>query len=426
MKPDALAGALIERGLDPAEREDKQVLFTGVLESWRAARGDLPRHAWWVPGRLEVFGKHTDYAGGRALVAAAPRGFAVVASPRADAVIRVTDARRGESLVLDPAREPMRLNGWRHYVDVAARRLAKNFPRLPFGADIVIASDLPPASGMSSSSALVIAIAEALGRIGGVQKTAEWKLNVHGPLDAAGYYACIENGRRFGSLDGDTGVGTHGGSEDHSAIVNGRPGHVLGFAFVPSRALGAASVPDRWRFVIGTCGVKANKTGRAQDAYNKLSAAAAALLDLWNGRDVPGPRAVSLASAIEPPGALETLRAMSGDLGNRLEHFVREDARVLPAMRAFERGDAAELGRLADESQADAASLLGNQIPETIALASAARKAGALAACSFGAGFGGAVWALVERDTAASFAEAWTRDAFVIRPGPALVELSTK
>ena len=61
-------------------------------------RGDLPQHVWWVPGRLEVFGKHTDYAGGRALVAAAPRGFAVNASARNDGIIRVIDAWRGESL----------------------------------------------------------------------------------------------------------------------------------------------------------------------------------------------------------------------------------------------------------------------------------------------------------------------------------------
>jgi galactokinase len=426
MKPEALAGALIERGLDASERDAKQTLFTGVLETWKMSRHDPPQHVWWVPGRLEVFGKHTDYAGGRALVAAAPRGFAVLASPRSDAMIRVADAWRGETLILEPWREPARLVGWRHYVDVAARRLAKNFPRQSFGADIVIASDLPPASGMSSSSALVIAIAEALGRVGAIQKTAEWKMNVHGPIDVAGYYACIENGRGFGGLAGDVGVGTHGGSEDHSAIVNGIPGHVLAFAFVPSRALGAAKVPDDWCFVVGTCGIKANKTGRVQDAYNKLSADAAALLALWNERGANGPRAVSLSAALEEAGAADTLRSLAGGLRNRLEHFIREDARVPAAMQAFARGDAAELGRLADESQAEAADLLGNQIPETIALAAAARKAGALAACSFGAGFGGAVWALVERDAAHGFAKGWVRDAFVIHPGPALTDLSTK
>jgi len=395
-------------------------------------RSDLPQYAWWVPGRLEVFGKHTDYAGGRALVAAASRGFAVAASPRTDDVVRVVDAWRGESFELAPspsaaaAARTTPLRGWRHYVDVAARRLSRNFPRQSVGADIVLASDLPPAAGMSSSSAFIIAIAEALGRIGGVAKTAEWKLNIRSPLDIAGYYACIENGRSFGPLGGDTGVGTHGGSEDHSAILNGLPRRVLGFAFVPSRALGAARVPDEWQFVVATCGVKANKTGAVRESYNKLSADAAALLDLWNGRGAGGARAISLGAALERPGAADALREIAGPLVNRLDHFIREDARIPEAMEAFDRADQDALARLSRESQSDAERLLGNQIRETIALASAARKAGAFAACSFGAGFGGAVWALVETRLAEAFATHWSRDAFSATPGPALTDLSTK
>jgi galactokinase len=199
----------------------------------------------------------------------------------------------------------------------------------------------------------------------------------------------------------------------------------MGFAFVPSRAIGAARVPDEWCFVVSTCGVKANKTGRVQDAYNKLSADAAALLDLWNTRGAGGPRAVSLAAALEAPGAADELRRLAGALTNRLEHFIREDARILAAMNAFSRGDAGELGRLSADSQHDAQHLLGNQIPETVTLCESARKAGAFGACSFGAGFGGAVWALVEARDAERFAGAWTRDAFALRPGPPLTELPT-
>ena len=97
-------------------------------------------------GRLEVFGKHTDYAGGRTLVCAVPTGFAVTAGPRADGTIRVIDARRGDRIVLQP-RDETTFTGWRHYVAVAARRLAANFPGAPLGADIVLCSDLPRAWG---------------------------------------------------------------------------------------------------------------------------------------------------------------------------------------------------------------------------------------------------------------------------------------
>ena len=55
------------------------------------ALGDGARMRWFVPGRIEVLGKHTDYAGGRSLLCAVERGFCVTAVPRDDDVMRVVD-----------------------------------------------------------------------------------------------------------------------------------------------------------------------------------------------------------------------------------------------------------------------------------------------------------------------------------------------
>ena len=76
-----------------------------------------------------------------------------------------TDARNDElcEIHLDAADTP---NGWRSYVAVTARRLAANFPGADLGADIAFTSDLPRAAGMSSSSALIIALANVLIRRG--------------------------------------------------------------------------------------------------------------------------------------------------------------------------------------------------------------------------------------------------------------------
>jgi len=441
-----LAASLVERGLDPGEVASKAALFDLVLSHLaRQRHGGL--HAWWVPGRLEVFGKHTDYAGGRTLVCAVPRGFAVLARPRADGMLHVVDAQRVQELTLVPAHSPTTsppYTGWRHYVDVVASRLARNFAGASLGADIVIASDLPRASGMSSSSALVIAIAGALARVGALDRRPEWQANIAGPREVAGYYACIENGLSFGSLSGDAGVGTHGGSEDHAAILTGVPGRLAAFAFVPMRALAVVPVPDRWRFVLTPCGVAAQKTGAAREAYNLLAGGVRVLLDLWNS-DSPA-AAPSLGAALSnsggsaldvgatPTAAADRLRALvrrsiipgwSGDaLEKRLDHFIREDARIPEAVDAFHHADEGEVGRLAEDSQADAETLLGNQILETSVLVRAARDLGAFASSSFGAGFGGSVWALVDRDRADAFARRWHADAFIAAPGPPVVELS--
>ena len=277
---------------------------------------------------------------------------------------------------------------------------------------------------MSSSSALVIAVAAALGRVGEHRRArpSGSTTSAH-QLDAAGYYACIENGRSFAALDGDAGVGTHGGSEDHAAIVEGRAGHVSAFAFVPARALGAAPVPRGLAFRAGA--VRRDRQqdrARAREPYNRLSAEAAELLEKWNRS---GGRAISLGAVIQS-GPQATGAPLSAGRSAAEAPAITSSGRTRGSRqrsRPWRRPMREVLGRLSDESQSDAEQLLGNQIPETSALARAARKAGAFAACSFGAGFGGSVWALVETERAAKFAHTWHPTAFVITPGPPLTQL---
>jgi galactokinase len=351
------------------------------------------------------------------------------------------DARRGEDLQLSvaDALSGAAFQGWRNHAAVVVRRLARNFPGAPLGADVVFASDLPSASGMSSSSALMIGITTALTDLGGVRQRAEWRANIRCDSDAAAYYACIENGMTFGTLTGDAGVGTHGGSEDHLAIVCGRPGALSAWRFVPIQPAGSVPLPHGWSFVIASSGVAADKTGAAKDSYNRLSHDANALLTIWNGRQPPQ-RSLSAALDSDPAAPLrlreaiarEVRDAASADaLTRRLDHFLFEDRRIPQALEAFMHADADAVSALAERSQEDASRLLGNQVPETEALARLARELGSRGASSFGAGFGGSVWALVDTDRAVDFAGEWlarywnrfpTRTgavAFAARPGPA-------
>jgi galactokinase len=390
----------------------------------------------WVPGRLELFGTHTDYAGGRALVAALPRGFTFAATPRADDVVEVIDEASGERVT---AAERAGAAGWQHYVDAVVSRLDRNFPGSHGGATISFRSNLPPAAGMSSSSALLVGIASAIIGLRSLDERDEWKRNIHDAADRAVYFACMENGSPFRELSGDEGVGTQGGSEDHAAMLTAKPMMLSAFSFVPLRHIADAPMPPDWRFVIASSGARAEKTGAVRDDYNRLSRGASALLECWNAENPP---AASLGAALDSStDAMERLRAIihrgaapgwSRDaLERRLRHFQEENQIVLDALRALEHVDAAALSDLSARSQANAERLLGNQIPETIALVSAARECGALAARSFGAGFGGSVWALVETECAAAFEREWVERyrrehprsaavSFVAAPGPPL------
>jgi galactokinase len=441
MTGDWLAERLVQRGLPASELRAKAAMYESTLAALRDLCSGRADYAWWVPGRVEVFGKHTDYGGGRSLVAAVPRGFAIAARRRDDDRLAVADARTGERFSSEGDASP----AWRHYVDAVRQRFARNFPGAPFGADIALASDLPGAAGLSSSSALIVGIAAALTRVGGLEARPEWRDNVRSALDVAGYYACVENGAAFGTLAGDAGVGTHGGSEDHVAIICGIPAQLSAYTFVPIRHVSDTPVPARWRFVIASSGVRAEKTGAARTAYNNLSRGAAILLELWNRCERP---AASLGAALSSDAtASDRLRGLiartpiegwtARALDARLEHFIREDARIPAALTAFREGDLARVGALAEASQRDADTLLQNQIPETMALVQSAKDLSAPAVCAFGAGFGGSAWALVDDVNADDFGRRWLDEyqlrcpagtdarVFAAAPGPPLTELTT-
>jgi galactokinase len=439
-----LAERLIAAGLDPLELQPKERLLDVTLGAFANITRADPDMVSWVPGRLEVFGTHTDYAGGRTLVAALPRGFVFAATRRADGMLRVVDAVARESLTIDIRKHAATFTGWRRYVEVVLDRLTRNFPGAAPGADIAFASDLPRAAGMSSSSALIVGLTSTLVRLSGIVDREEWHREVPTRLQEAGYYACIENGRSFGALTGHHGVGTHGGSEDHAAMLCGTAGVVTTFAFVPMRQIGTAAVPHDWQFVVASSGVAAEKTGAALASYNRLARGAAILLDLWNAREAP---AESLAAALGTgPDAFERLqnhieRSRVEDwppetLTARLRHFIREDARVASAEAAFRGTDAGRVALLAADSQSDSEHLLRNQLSQTVGLARLAIESGAFSSRSFGAGFGGGVWALVRRDRAHNFASDWLRTyqqsfgisrpslAFLASPAPGLIEFS--
>ena len=371
----------------------------------------------WVPGRVELFGKHTDYAGGRSLLCAVERGFVVRAAPRRDHVVRAVDTNSGEQCVtsLDPGADAV--TGWPHYVATVARRLARNFPHANRGVDLTFRSDLPVAAGMSSSSALMIAVFISLAKSNDLRSSEEFRREISSREELAAYLGCIENGQSFRSFEGDAGVGTFGGSQDHVAIMSSEAGKIVQYAFSPLRREAAYALPPTHTLAIASSGVVAEKTAGAREAYNRAARMVGHLLAEWNM--TMGREDATLADAARldatAPARLRRLASSSptaefdGEaLVRRLDQFLLESFELVPAAAAaLSSGAVADLGPLSDRSQRAAEDSLGNQIPETIALARSARALGATAASAFGAGFGGSVWALIATDRAEEFCNQW-------------------
>jgi galactokinase len=439
---------LEQSGLSAAEARTKAGCFVRLFDDRSASRSaPAGTAAWFVPGRIEVLGKHTDYAGGRSLVCAVERGFCVVARPRADDLVRIADL--GFSSVFEAHLRGTRVvagEDWFLYPAASVARVARDFPSATRGLDARFQSDLPQAGGLSSSSALVTAVLLALAEINGLETCDIWHDIITSRETLACYAAAIENGQSYGGLPGSDGVGTAGGSEDHVAILCSKPGTLSQYAFRPVRPEGRIQMPADLLFAVGVSGIAAHKTGDARARYNRAARLADRVLDSCN--QALGRRHTSLGEALGGAhGGIDELRAVLGqasdpefggmELRDRFDQFLEESEHLVPAgAQQLGACDLAGFGRTAARSQQLAERLLRNQIPETTTLVTLASDCGAVAASAFGAGFGGSVWALIARGEARAFLHRWAhayRSAhpaaaadsmfFLTRPGPAALRL---
>lgn len=424
--------------MSDGERAAKTTLFARALAALPSRATEV--RAWWVPGRLEFLGKHTDYAGGPSLLCVVERGFAVVATPRRDSRVTINDAVTGDridaALDLDLV---VRQDHWSNYPLTVCRRIARNFPGARRGIDLAFASDLPPAAGLSSSSALVVATFLALADANDLAMCDEYAASIRRSEDLASYLGAVENGAAYRELAGDRGVGTQGGSEDHTGILLAQPDSLVQYAFAPIRFERAVPLPHDWRFVIAISGVVAEKTGAARSLYNRAAARATDALARWRAATHSDAPTLGTALSEDPAAALTRFREVLKDhreLLARVEQFAGECEIVRAAGEALARNDPSTLGELVDLSQKHAEQSLGNQVPETIELARRARALGAIAASAFGAGFGGSVYALVRGSDAEAFRRSWSDSYgsafpalrpramfFLTRAGPAAVAL---
>ena len=104
------------------------------------------------------------------------------------------------------------------------------------GADIGFYSNLPRAAGLSTSSALITAVFLVLAEVNRLEQDPRYVSEIGSRWQLAGYLGSIENGKAFLNLPGDQGVGTSGGSQDHTAILLSEAGLLGVYHYHPGRA----------------------------------------------------------------------------------------------------------------------------------------------------------------------------------------------
>jgi len=303
-----------------------------------------------APGRVNLIGEHTDYNLGLVLPMAIDLACYAASAPNRDGILRVHSVNLGQSRQW-PVTDLMELTpqgDWADYVLGIAREL-----RLERGYDLMLESTVPLGSGLSSSAALEVSTALALG----------WKGELPS-LDLA--LLCQRADHQF--------LGIPSGIMDQYVSIFGKEGAAIKLDCLRLKSE-LAPLPPGVALVAVNSGVS---HALAQSAYKtrvQECAAAAAAMGVKNLRDAN----------------LGKLSLITDErLRRRARHVLTENLRVLTFVAAAKRGDLAELGRLMADSHRSLRDDYEVSCPEIDFLVDAAIKInGVWGSRITGGGFGG-------------------------------------
>jgi galactokinase len=301
-----------------------------------------------APGRVNLIGEHTDYNGGFVCPMAIDLACYAASAPNRDNILRVyshhyDDWREfpiGAIATLAPTRR------WTDYIIGVARQL-----NLTRGYDLMLSSEVPLGSGLSSSAAIEVATALALGWTGPLPS-----------LDLAQLCRRAENDF----------VGLPSGIMDQYASIFGREHSAI---LLDCRSLESEPVPlPEVAIVAVNSMVKHELAASAYSTRVEECAAAAQALGVATLRDATD------------PGQFP-----------RARHILTENRRVLDFAAASRDGDLAEMGRLLVASHRSLQHDYEVSCPELDFLVDTALEIpGVFGARMTGGGFGGCTVNLLE------------------------------
>jgi len=330
-----------------------------------------------APGRVNLIGEHTDYNDGWVLPMAIDRHVGVAFARRNDRTLRAHSVVFGETheVQIDDLLPPGG-SDWISFVAGVAWAL-RSSGLVVAGVDLVIDGDVPLGSGLSSSSALVIATTLAVCENSGVR----WS-----PVEMALLGHRVE--REW--------VGIEGGVMDQFTATMAQNGHAL---LLDCRSLSHSPVRFPEEAVVVVMDTGATRT-LAGSAYNERSASCRAAVEALQNAD-RGIRALRDVTT----DFLEANRELLDETTyRRARHVVEENARPEAMADALSSGDLNEAGRLMDASHFSLRDLYEVSSRELDLFTDLAREhAACYGARLTGAGFGGCAIALVSAEGVEDF-----------------------
>ncbi|MHA1292865.1 MAG: GHMP family kinase ATP-binding protein [Promethearchaeota archaeon] len=225
------------------------------------------------PGRINLMGRHIDHQGGCVNLIAIDREIFLTASLRRD--LKIIAYNLNDSIFPDIKTDFNRIkddfqedwiqtinnsnlinkikgfNGnWENYLKGSFLRLLKYFKeKRIYGVNFCVSGNIPIAAGLSSSSALVVGIIEAILYLNHLECNDEEFIKL-----------CSE---------AEWFVGTRGGSADHVAIKYSKKNKVAHVKFFDFKILDWANFPKGLSLLICNTNIIADKSGKKKDFFNQ-------------------------------------------------------------------------------------------------------------------------------------------------------------
>lgn len=329
-----------------------------IVSKFRARYPASPApRVWRAPGRVNLIGEHTDYNLGLVLPMAIDLACWIAAAPSGDSWLRVYSEQlgAGSQWRIEDIPNASPTGDWTDRIAGVAWELSRRGVEL-CGANVLIDSEVPLGGGLSSSAALGVGLALALG---GAREPLELaKLARAAEMDFAGVPCGIMD--QFISA---------GGREGSAILLDCR-----------SLAWRTVKLPEDVAIVTANSMVKHQLGDSAYRTRVEECAEAARKLGVSSLRDAE----------------LGMLGALDGVLLKRARHVVTENARVGRFVTAAEGDDAVAMGRIATESHVSLRDDYEVSCVELDFLVEAAlRVEGVFGARMIGGGFGGSTVNLV-------------------------------
>lgn len=342
------------------------------------------------PGRAEIIGNHTDYNQGFALSACISKSFLVLFKKRDDKYVQIYSnnypTKRPVIFSKDKLIKKDSKQTWTNYARGVIQELCKRYGNQR-GADILIDSNVPIGTGVSTSAALELAIAY------GFLTLSKQKVD---RLTLALLCQKVENNY----------VGTPCGFLDQGTIAFGKSGKLIFLDFLAKENSPVSKIsltPANLEKFHVSFVVVVDKTAKRElgaSGYPARRKMCEDSLSFWArvlNKKITSLRNVTVKDFEKYQDRLNNKDEL---MRKRVEHIVYENERVLDAKNALKQEDIAKFGNLLTESGKSALSLyeLDERTPELTFLFEYGRTLeGVIGIRNMGGGFSATILALVKK-----------------------------